>query len=139
MEDKSNFLESLEETSKIFIEVMKKIENESEEFWNSFSKDDQLKLFCAVSRRICEGELKQKGTYRYVLYTTFGFDTSAYVQAQDAGYLAIHNAIFDGDRLNDEIKKCLIEFGEQNTDLSKEDLENKVNLYCEKYVVNNYF
>jgi hypothetical protein len=132
MDDKSDFLESLEETSKIFNEAMKKIEDESEEFWNSFSKNDQLKLFCAVSRRISEGELKQKGSYRFVLYNTFGFDTSAYVQAQVAGYLEIHNAIFDRNRLNNEIKKYLIKFGEENTNLSKEDLENKINLYFKK-------
>lgn len=84
-----------EKLSNTYISVMKEIEQDQEAFWNSLSKEDQLKAFCAVSRRIWEGEIKVKGSYRYVLYNVFGFGPEAYIQAQEAGYLAIHNAIVD--------------------------------------------
>lgn len=74
-------------------EIFTKIEQDSEYFWNSLSKEDQLKVFCAVSRRIYRGEVIDKGTYRHVLYTVFGFGPEAYAPAQLAGYLTIHNSI----------------------------------------------
>jgi hypothetical protein len=89
---------SMEEISNAFIEAMKEIENDQEAYWNSLSKDDQLKAFCAVARRIFKGDIELKGSYRYVLYEVFGFGPEAYAQAQDAGYLAIHNAIFTADQ-----------------------------------------
>jgi hypothetical protein len=122
-------LEELEKLSEVFNTAMEEIKKESENFWNSFSKNDQLKLFCAVSRRIFEGELEQKGSYRYILYNIFGFDTSAYAQAQYAGYVDIHNAIYDKPRFKEKIKKLLIEFGKLNTILTEEDLENRVNTF----------
>lgn len=84
-----------EEISNQYIAAMKAIEEDQEKFWNGLSKDDQLKAFCAVSRRIFDGELKKKGSYRYVLYQVFGFGPESYAQAQEAGYLALHNAIVD--------------------------------------------
>ena len=91
-----DLLKSLEEISKTFNEAMAEVEKESEDFWNSLSKEDQLKAFCAISRRIYKGEIEDKGTYRYVLYDVFGFGPDAYAAAQLAGYLTIHNAIYDG-------------------------------------------
>lgn len=88
-------MEKSQEFSDIFNAAMKALEEDQEKFWNGLSKEDQLKAFCAVSRRIFDGELKQKGTYRYVLYQVFGFGPEAYAQAQEAGYLALHNAIVD--------------------------------------------
>jgi hypothetical protein len=84
-----------EELSKIFEAAMRALEDEQEQFWAGLSKEDQLKAFCAVSRRIFKGEIEVRGTYRYVLYDVFGFGREAYSQAQDAGYLGIHNAIVD--------------------------------------------
>ena len=48
-----------------------------------------------MCRRIVKGDLEDKGTYRYVLYSVFGFGPEAYVRAQMAGYLTIHNSIWD--------------------------------------------
>ena len=89
-------LKTLDELSKQFNEAMAEVEKESEDFWNSLSKEDQLKAFCAISRRIYKGEIEERGTYRYVLYDVFGFGPDAYAAAQLAGYLTIHNAIYDG-------------------------------------------
>jgi hypothetical protein len=108
------------EISDQFNQIMKEIEDEQEQYWNSLSKDDQLKAFCAVVRRICKAEMVDKGTYRYALYNVFGFGPEAYIQAQDAGYLALHNAIFpdyhDKELLRAFCKKNGIEDSEKKID-----------------------
>lgn len=85
--------ELMEQFSEEYSRILEVEEKAQEDFWNSLSKEDQLKCFCAVSRRILKGEISDRGSYRYVLYDIFGFGPEAYGQAQDAGYLAIHNAI----------------------------------------------
>lgn len=79
-----------------YMEIVDNDEKESEAFWNSLSEEDQLKAFCAVSRRIYQGELVEQGTYRYVLYDVFGFNTDSYRKGMDCGYFAIHNILYDG-------------------------------------------
>lgn len=97
METNKETFDIHEELSKRFNEVHSEIEKQSEEYWNSLSKDEQLKVFCAVSRRIFRGELKEKRSYRGVLYGVFEFGPEAYAPAQMAGYLAIHNSIMPDD------------------------------------------
>ncbi len=87
--------EALEEASIAFQEAMKHCEEEQEKFWKSLPEEDRLKAFCAVVRRIHDGEIRHKSSYRYILYDIFGFGYEAYAQAQDAGYLDIHNSIAD--------------------------------------------
>jgi hypothetical protein len=86
---------SLDEVSRAWNEAMAKIELASEQYWNSLTKEQQLDVFCAVCRRIYKGDVIDKGSYRYVLYDVFGFGPEAYAPAQTAGYLTIHNCIFD--------------------------------------------
>lgn len=93
----NNLQDDLSDISNAFNEAMQLVEDESEKYWNSLSKDEQLKVFCAVSRRIFDGELKQKRSYRGVLYDVFQFGPEAYAPAQMSGYLSIHNAIVDAD------------------------------------------
>ncbi len=47
-------LAEFKDISDQFTQIMKQIEDEQEQYWNSLSKDDQLKAFCAVVRRICK-------------------------------------------------------------------------------------
>jgi hypothetical protein len=89
--------DDLRETSNFYDKAMKEIEKEQEAYWNSLSKDDQLKAFCAVSRRILQAELIDKGSYRHALYGVFGFGPESYTQGMECGYMAIHNAIMDED------------------------------------------
>lgn len=102
MSNNDDLLKTFEEISKTFKEAMAEVEKDSEEYWNSLSKEEQLKAFCAMSRRIYKGEIKDRGTYRYVLYDVFGFGPEAYAPAQLAGYLEIHNSIYVGG-LDDEV------------------------------------
>lgn len=96
MSDIEKALVELEETSNAFMTAMNILKDEQEVYWDSLSKEEQLKAFCAVARRIHKGEVELRGSYRYVLYNVFGFGPEAYAQAQLAGYLDIHNAIFTG-------------------------------------------
>ena len=115
---------SLDEISRAWNEAMDAIEQDSERYWNSLTKEQQLDAFCAVCRRIYKGDVVDKGTYRYVLYNVFGFGPEAYAQAQLAGYLTIHNSIFDADHddrlLQQFVKFCgldqakISEFWQQN-------------------------
>ena len=81
------------------------LEEDHDKFWNGLSKDDQLKAFCSVMRRLYKAEIEERGSYRYTLYDVFGFGPESYVQAQVSGFLAIHNAIWDGERLGELINK----------------------------------
>jgi hypothetical protein len=77
----------------------------SEEYWNSLSKEHQLMVFCAIARRIYQGELVDRGTYRWVLYDVFGFGPEAYAPAQIAGYLDIHNSIMGWDEEKEQMQR----------------------------------
>lgn len=96
-ENGDDILKSLDELSRDFNEAMKRIEDNQEAYWNSLSKDEQLKVFCAVVRRIYQAEIVDQGSYRHALYGVFGFGPESYGQAQIAGYLAIHNSIMAED------------------------------------------
>jgi hypothetical protein len=68
-------------------------EKECEEWWNSLPQEEQLKAFYSVVKRIHKGDIVDKGSYRYVLYSVFGFGSEAYGIGMDCGYLNLHNAI----------------------------------------------
>lgn len=114
------------ESSKAFNEAVDKYQKEADEFWNAMSYDDRLKAFCAVSKLIYKGEMEEKGTYRYILYDTFGFGPDAYVPAQCAGYLSIHNAIFDGERVAETIEDFCTNHMDVSNDNLKEQISNFV-------------
>lgn len=92
--DNKILIESLEKISEVYSELEKIDKERSEQFWNSFSLDQKLDLFCAVVRRIHKGELEDQGSYRYVLYQVFGFQPDSYVRGMDCGYLTLHNSIY---------------------------------------------
>lgn len=76
------------------LEDMEKLEAIAmDAWWNSLSKEDQMKAFYSVVKRIVDGELVQKGSYRYVLYDVFGFDAESYMLGMNCGFMALHNSI----------------------------------------------
>lgn len=117
-----------EEVSRAFNEAVDKFQKEADDLWKSLPYDDRLKLFCAVSKLIYEGEIRDKGTYRYVLYDTFGFEPDAYVPAQCSGYLSIHNAIYDGERVAEIIE----DFCTNHMDVSKDNLKEQIGSFILK-------
>ena len=114
--DKQEALRELEEISRVFNKVMDEIERESEAYWNSLSKEQQLQVFCAVSRRIHQAELVDQGSYRYALYNVFGFGPESYAPAQMAGYLAIHNSIFSSEHESRMLKAFCTKYSIEDAD-----------------------
>ena len=111
-----------------FNEAMEKLTKESEDFYESLSVEDQLKVFCAVVRRIHKGEIEERGSYRHVLYDTFGFGPEAYAPAQISGYLAIHNAIYDGESMD----KILKNFATNYLNYDKDDIDDQIDKFSRK-------
>ena len=81
-----NILENYDEFEKSFAE-------QRANFFNSLSKEEQLLVFCEVVSKLVKSELKDKRSYRGVLYEEFGFGPDAYVKAQVSGFLELHNSI----------------------------------------------
>lgn len=76
----------------------------AEDHWNSMTKEDQLKSFYSVCKRMHKGEIIDRGTYRYVLYEIFGFGPESYGVGMSCGYMNIHNSIVtvDPDKSSNE-------------------------------------
>ena len=91
-----------EETRQTLQKAFDETLEEADKFWNNLSEEEKEKAFLAVVKRIYDGEIKDDGSYRYVLYQTFGFDMGMYACAQNAGYLDIHNAISRGIENNEK-------------------------------------
>ena len=66
-------------------------------WWDDLSEEERENAFYAVCKRIHKAELQDKGTYRYALYDVFGFDGGMYMDGMDCGFMALHNAIGDGE------------------------------------------
>lgn len=101
-----------EQQNNAFEQLERDLKHEQDVFWNSLSKEDQLKAFCSVARRLVQAELVDKGSYRYTLYHVFGFGLESYLQAQLAGFLELHNSIYARDhdaRLLQAIRKEILE------------------------------
>lgn len=71
----------------------KEVALEMDEWWNAMSKEDQMKAFYSVVKRLVDGELTQKGSYRYVLYEVFKFEPMSYYLGMQCGFMALHNSI----------------------------------------------
>ena len=60
------------------------------------SEKEREDAFYMVCKLINKGDIVDRGSFRYVLYTVFGFDMAMYGQGMECGYMDIHNAIHDG-------------------------------------------
>lgn len=85
------------ELGRIQEEARDKFAKEAEEAWDSLDYDTQLRVFHAVISRLYKGEVKDKGTYRWILYDVFKFGPEAYGIGMDCGLMALHNAYVDID------------------------------------------
>lgn len=94
--DKTNLdlLQELAAAGELLREASKQFEKDSEAAWNALDKEQQLMMFCAVVRRIYDGDVKERRSYRGVLYDVFEFGPESYAPAQYAGYLTIHNMLY---------------------------------------------
>lgn len=109
--DLEKALDALGEIRDSFNEAVEHEKSLSESFWSSLDSEEQLWTFCAVMRRLQEGELQQGRSYRGVLYGTFGWGPEAYVPAQCSGFLDIHNSIYTDEDLAKVVKGVIKELG----------------------------
>ena len=90
---KKSLMDTLTELGELQEDLEKQTEREMDEWWNALTKDDQMKAFYSVVKRLVDGELEQKGSYRYVLYDVFGFGPESYMLGMMCGYMSLHNSI----------------------------------------------
>lgn len=100
MSEQEKALDALTELSQEMEKHRKEYEAQVDDWWlNHLTEKEREDAFYAVVKRIHKAELQDRGTYRYALYDVFGFDPGMYGRGMDCGYMAIHNAIFDGEDL----------------------------------------
>ena len=90
-------MQELTNSGEEFEKSIREMVSQQEVFWAALTPEQQLDVFCCVVRRIVDGELVQKGSYRHVLYDVFMWGPEAYFPAQIAGYMELHNAIVTDD------------------------------------------
>jgi len=92
-------LQELSDIGQEMEKARKVYEHDNDTWWNNLTETEREDAFYAVCKRLHQGELKERGSYRYVLYNVFGFDPGMYARGMDCGYMALHNAIYDGEEL----------------------------------------
>ena len=94
-----------QEMSRLALEARESRDEQCDEYWSALSYDEQLMAFSSVVKRIVKGDIKDRGSYRYVLYDVFGFDMDAYIVGMDCGYMDLHNRIMDDQQYAEYHKK----------------------------------
>jgi len=106
-------------------------DREADQYWNSLSYDQQLMAFYAVCKRIHQGDIVDKGSYRHVLYRVFGFAPDAYIVGMECGYLDIHNAIIVDDtntrsqKIKDSFQRINNQYGETLERLAENERQER--------------
>jgi hypothetical protein len=98
-EKKKAALQALSDIGEKMNEAAAEYEKKNDEWWNSLSIEEQEDAFYAVVKRIYQGEIIERGSYRYVLYDVFGFGPEAYMLGMECGYLELHNAIYTHEEM----------------------------------------
>jgi len=97
--NKKDALDALAELGQEMEKARKHFELMNDAWWNGLDQEEREDAFYAVVKRIHKAELQDRGSYRYALYDVFGFDPDMYSRGMDCGYMALHNAIYDGEDL----------------------------------------
>ena len=86
----------MEEARKAMREAIEKYESKTTNWWHNLTEEEREDAFYMVCKLIHKGDVEEQGSYRHVLYHTFGFDMAMYGQGMECGYLDIHNLIGNG-------------------------------------------
>ena len=87
-------LEELSRLGEELEESMVKYEKENDKWWEGLTQKEREDAFFAVMKRLVQGELRDLGTYRYVLYDVFGFGPGYYAMGMRCGFMELHNSIY---------------------------------------------
>jgi len=99
--DSNQLHEALSMFSEVYNQLADKYEADADNWWAGLSEQDKLLAFYSVCKRIYKGEIEDRGSYRHVLYSVFGFGPEAYSIGMECNFLELHNCIYTSD----EIKK----------------------------------
>jgi hypothetical protein len=100
-EDETKILDELAELGQLFEDIVDESDKEIDSWWDSLSEDQQQLAFYSVVKRIVKGELRDKGSYRHVLYNVFGFDENSYFVGIHCGYMELHNSIYTSEEIRE--------------------------------------
>lgn len=101
-DNKKTLLETMQELGDAMQDASNQYDKECDAYWNTLSYEEQLKAFHSVCKRINQGDVIERGSYRYVLYDVFGFEPDSYMIGMDCGYMVLHNLIQEGlEKKND--------------------------------------
>jgi hypothetical protein len=87
-----------------------------QKWWENLPSEEQQWAFYNVCRRIYQGDVIDRRSYRGVLYDTFGWGPEAYAIGMEARYMELHNLLHDAvegdtkytqrdlDRINQELE-----------------------------------
>jgi hypothetical protein len=95
----SKALTELSELGEVFEAENRAYEAQNDSWWNALSEREREDAFYAVVKRLHQGEVIDNGSYRHVLYETFGFGPHMYISGMDCGYLELHNLIVTHDEM----------------------------------------
>jgi hypothetical protein len=98
---KKSLLDAIAQESEHFQELVQQEAVEMDQWWDSLPQEDQMRAFYSVVKRLVKGELRDRGTYRYVLYDIFGFDASSYMMGMNCGYMELHNSIYTHEEMRE--------------------------------------
>ena len=99
-EEQEKALQELSDLSQVMEDQKLRFESKLDDWWNNLPRHEREWAFYSVCKRIYQGEIVDKGSYRYVLYDILGFDGGMYAHGMDCGYMALHNVIGDGVEYN---------------------------------------
>lgn len=108
MDKIDKYAEALEQLAEAFEENRRANDIAAGHFWNSLSYEDKCNAFHAVVSKLFQGDIKEGGSYRYVLYDVFGFGPEMYTRGMDCGYMALHNSIMNDEQFA-EANKWMLE------------------------------
>ena len=98
-EKQEKALQELSDISQEFERMRKEYEADNDAWWNGLTEQEREDAFYAVCKRIWQADGIDNGSFRHGIYDVFGFDPGMYMKGMNCGYMAIHNAIFDGEEL----------------------------------------
>ena len=101
MSDLEKALDEMARLGETIEAAQKQYEKENDAWWNNLSQKEREDAFYAVVKRIVQGELEERGTYRYILYDVFGFGPGFYGMGMACGFMELHNSIYTHEEMQE--------------------------------------
>jgi hypothetical protein len=119
MSNHNELISAMQELGKMVDDGLEKFDNETTAWWDSLSYEDRIKAFYIVTKKIHEGDIKIRGSYRKVLYEIFDFKPDVYMIGMKSGYMDIHNSIIPPEELKSIREQAVKEYIESQANKGK--------------------